>query len=166
MFLFFSGIWVSGYSDSWAIRACIHPHPNIAGIHPPALTYCYGIATAMPWHCQVKVGCPHRSVDCCFLRPSFAAIQCLSAPRGGGGACIAWSMILWSPKGGGGSRKLWYWCAAVFHYFKLILHGFVDFLSFGVLPKGCVCVALPAALWNPQKKHAPTILEHVPYGFY
>ena len=28
------------------------------------------------------------------------------------------------------------------------------------------CVALPAALQNPQKKHAPGLLEHIPYGFY
>ena len=40
------------------------------------------------------------------------------------------------------------------------------FCRFWGLPAGCVCVALPAALQNPQKKHVPGILEHVPYGFY
>ena len=35
----------------------------------------------------------------------------------------------------------------------------VSFCRFEGLPVGCVCVALPAALQNPQKKHAPGILS-------
>ena len=52
---------------------------------------------------------------------------------------------------------------AVFRCCFIDVYRFLLVVGF---PVECVCVALPAALQNPPKKHVPGALEHLPGVLY